>query len=245
MRRSMMLAGALLAAAGVSRGAEPISQDQIGAGCAQDIANVAAEEIAIYRGIVNGEAGPVDVAALQGLVQSTQEDRYNPFDTSQLKTPDQLASDRALVCIARLRIRQLQGETLEGGAASDAGAGSPAGARAAASDEEAKDSAAKGQASTGADDRCSPALEAQAREFDAITRRRPAALGSAHTPLLPDSQTTLYMLQARIDLIDRVCPGVPWAVAHRESAVTSRDATLRACRALANDPAQCKPVLGW
>lgn len=52
----------------------------------------------------------VTTQALQQMIQSTREDKYDPSDTSRLKDDRQLAGDRFFICMWQVRMDQLNGK---------------------------------------------------------------------------------------------------------------------------------------
>jgi hypothetical protein len=86
---------------------------------------------------------------------------------------------------------------------------------------------------------CRTAYDSQEKYFHAINKRRPEGV-----ELVPEFQTVLFMLDARLAMLDKLCKGQP-EYAERESVVVARTQAQQACVALATSPSVCEPEVAW
>ncbi len=98
---------------------------------------------------------------------------------------------------------------------------------------------ASGQRGAGFSCSCKAASDRQAAEFTAINRRMSNSQG-----VVPGLQVVLYMTSRRMALLDQLCRGQP-QYSEYASMKQSYDATMRTCRQMANNSADCKPQLPW
>lgn len=86
---------------------------------------------------------------------------------------------------------------------------------------------------------CTAAYEGQERYFHAIYQRRPKDV-----ELVPDFQTLLAMLDARIALLDKSCQGQPES-RERAAVAAARAQAESNCRALTTSADVCRPEIAW
>lgn len=86
---------------------------------------------------------------------------------------------------------------------------------------------------------CAAAYAGQERYFHAINMRRPRDV-----TLVPDFQTVMYMLDARLMMLDTSCKGQP-EYEEYASVVAARTQADRSCKALTSSPDVCQPEIAW
>lgn len=75
----------------------------------------------------------------------------------------------------------------------------------------------------------------------AINRRAP---NTRNGPVLPSMQVGLYLTSERLKLLDQLCKGQS-QYAEYSGTKRSYDETLRACKQIATNSADCAPKVAW
>lgn len=88
---------------------------------------------------------------------------------------------------------------------------------------------------------CKTAYDRQEAEFMAINRRAP---NTRNGPVLPSMQVGLYLTSERLKLLDQLCKGQS-QYAEYSGTKRSYDETLRACKQIATNSADCAPKVAW
>ncbi len=92
------------------------------------------------------------------------------------------------------------------------------------------------------DGTCKAAVAQQEADFTVINQRGKST-GAANSTV-PSMQVGLYMMSERLKLLDRLCRGQPEYGGYA-SMKQSQDSTMRACRQIATNSADCAPRVAW